>query len=554
MKKILITKILLILVLLVTVNSAKADDILNGRLSGNFQIEAQTYTKDSLIGAPAVDEKMRSNSFLNLIYATQNYEVGARYEAYMPPMLGYDPRYQGQGVAYLYGRYHNETIDITAGDFYEQFGSGLIFRAYEQRQIGYDNAVNGVRFKMKPIDGVEFTALVGKQRFYWEQYNGYVRGGDLNINWNELIGSKSDAYNWSMGASVISKYQVDANDLYYLPANVLAYSVRSNIQTNTFSIEGEYAYKYNDPNAVNKMSYNPGKGLIASASYFGIDGLSASLNYHWIDNMDFRLDRTVTGLSPSLNFIPPLTKQQSYRLATAYPFATQLNGETGFQGEITYKIPKNSLLGGKYGTDVAVNYSRVNNTDSTKIDNYTYKSPFLGVGKRLLFREFNLDLTRKWNSKIKSGLTYINQTYDKDYCEFSNATHYGKIHSNILILDNTYKFENDHAIRCELQHLWATQDSVLKTPDNLNGNWAMAELEYTIAPKLFFSVSDEYNYGNQFKDRRLHYYGISAGYILESTRIQLSWGRQRDGVVCVGGVCRYVPATNGFYLSMSSSF
>jgi len=554
MNKNLITKILLILALLITINSVKAQEVLNGRLSGNFQIEAQTYTKDSLIGAPAVDEKMLSNSFLNLIYTTSNLEIGARYEAYMGPMLGYDPRYKGQGVSYLYGRYHNETIDITAGDFYEQFGSGIIFRAYEQRQIGYDNAVNGVRFKIKPIEGVQITALAGKQRFYWEQYDGYIRGGDLNINWNDLIGSESDAYNWSMGASMISKYQADENPLYYLPSNVLAYSVRSNIQTNTFNVEGEYAYKYNDPNSTNKNSYNPGKGLIASASYFGIDGLSATLNYHWIDNMDFRLDRTVTGLSPALNYIPPLTKQQAYRLATAYPFGTQLTGETGFQGEITYKVPKKSLLGGKYGTDVVLNYSRVYNTDSTKIDEFTYDSPFLGIGKRLLFQELNIDITRKWDKHFKSSLTYINQIYDKDYCEFANAPHYGKIHSNILILDNTYKFENDHALRLELQHIWANQDSVLVLPDNLNGNWAMALLEYTIAPQFFFTISDEYNYGNQFDNRQLHYYSLSAGYIIESTRIQLSWGRQRDGVVCVGGVCRYVPATNGVYLSISSSF
>lgn len=554
MKKVITIQILLVCILLTAAYITKAQDILNGRLSGNFQIEAQTYTKDSLIGAPAVDEKMLSNSFLNLIYTTSNFEAGARYEAYLNPMLGYDPRYKGQGIPYLYGRYHNDIIDLTAGDFYEQFGSGIIFRAYEQRQLGYDNAVNGVRFKIKPIKGIEITGLAGKQRFYWEHYNAIVRGGDFNLNWNELINSESDAYNWSMGASLISKYQADEEPFYNLPANVLAYSVRSNFQTNAFSLEGEYAYKYNDPNSTNKLSYNSGKALIASASYFGLDGLSASLNYHWIDNMDFRSDRTVTGQSPALNYIPPLTKQQAYRLATAYPYGSQLNGETGVQAELTYKVPKNSSLGGKYGTDIVLNYSRIQAIDSTKIDAFTYDSPFLATGSRLFFQEINIDITRKWSHKIKTGLTYINQTYDKDYAEFAGAAHYGKVHSNILILDGTYKFENDHAIRLELQHMWATQDSVLKDPDNLNGNWAMALLEYTIAPQFFFTLSDEYNYGNQFSERQLHYYGISAGYIVESTRVQLSWGRQRDGIICVGGVCRYVPATNGLYLSISSSF
>ena len=34
-----------------------------GRFSGNFQLEAQTYTKDSLIEAEDVSEKMLSNGF-----------------------------------------------------------------------------------------------------------------------------------------------------------------------------------------------------------------------------------------------------------------------------------------------------------------------------------------------------------------------------------------------------------------------------------------------------------------------------------------------------------
>ena len=34
----------------------------------------------------------------------------------------------------------------------------------------------------------------------------------------------------------------------------------------------------------------------------------------------------------------------------------------------------------------------------------------------------------------------------------------------------------------------------------------------------------------------------------------LSYGKQRAGVMCIGGVCRTVPATNGVSLSISSTF
>jgi len=44
------------------------------------------------------------------------------------------------------------------------------------------------------------------------------------------------------------------------------------------------------------------------------------------------------------------------------------------------------------------------------------------------------------------------------------------------------------------------------------------------------------------------------GYIEGATRITISGGRQRQGIFCVGGVCRVVPASNGVSLSVTTSF
>ena len=37
-------------------------------------------------------------------------------------------------------------VGVTIGNFYDQFGSGMIFRAYEERHLGIDNALDGIRF------------------------------------------------------------------------------------------------------------------------------------------------------------------------------------------------------------------------------------------------------------------------------------------------------------------------------------------------------------------------------------------------------------------------
>jgi hypothetical protein len=97
----------------------------------------------------------------------------------------------------------------------------------------------------------------------------------------------------------------------------------------------------------------------------------------------------------------------------------------------------------------------------------------------------------------------------------------------------------------ELQHLYTRQDK---------GNWAAAMLQYTIAPRWFFSVGDMYNYGNNVKDQQFHYYNATVGFIKNANRIAITYGRQRAGLLCVGGVCRQVPASNGITLSVMSSF
>ena len=119
------------------------------------------------------------------------------------------------------------------------------------------------------------------------------------------------------------------------------------------------------------------------------------------------------------------------------------------------------------------------------------------------------------------------------------------VYTDIVIADLTYKFTPTKSLRLEYQQLFTKQD---------RGDWVMALLEFNIAPKWFFTVFDEYNYGNPDSDKRLHYYSAGMAYVQSTTRIALSYGRQREGLLCVGGVCRAVPAANGLTLTVSSSF
>ena len=305
-------KLLLAGVAFLAINTANAQINLPFEIHGNFQFDAQYYLEDSTIGAPVVPEKVLSNGFGNLTFTRGNFGAGIRYESYQNPLLGFDSRYKGSGITYRYAEYTVGDLNVTLGNFYEQFGSGLIFRSYEERGLGIDNAMDGIRLKYNPIDGVYLKGFIAQQRFYFEKA-GLVRGADGEIALSEAFKSlESSKTLVTLGAAVVSKYQKDDNNLYNLPENVLSFAPRIRLNRGNYSLYSEYAYKYNDPSAINATAenpsgiYKPGQAMYLNGTYSG-KGLGVSLSGKFIDNMSYRSDRDATGNDLNLSFLPALT-------------------------------------------------------------------------------------------------------------------------------------------------------------------------------------------------------------------------------------------------------
>ena len=513
-----------------------------GNLSGNFQVDAQMYQTDSAHSAYAPSNKMGLNSFANLNYTYGNFTAGLRYEGYMNAMLGFDQQYNGVGIPYRFLTYQNDGLEVTVGNFYDQFGSGLIFRSYEDKSLGIDNAMDGIKIKFNPFKGIYLKGFTGKQRLYFDYGPGIVRGVDGEVFINDLIPSLTDnTTKYSIGGNFISKFQKDEDPIYNLPENVGAFSNRIGVVHKGFNLSGEYAYKYPDPSSDNGYNIKYGDAILLNASY-SEEGLGIYVSAKRIDNMSFRSDINAQQNNLQINYIPAITKTHVYSLAAMYPYATQPNGEVGFQAEVSYNFKPESMLGGKYGTNLLVNFSRVHNL-KTKLtaDATKYTSDYLAIGDELYFQDINLKIYKKFSSKLKADFSYINLIYNKD--KVQGLSGYGTINANIGIADITYKFKPRHALRFELQGLFTEQGK---------GNWAMGLIEYTFAPTWFISASDEYNYGNE-KDK-LHYYYVSAGYKKGANKFQLGYGFKRDGLDCSGGTCRYVPASYGLTLSITSTF
>ena len=525
---------------------AQSQNIEIGELHGNFQIDAQYYRIDSLIGAPVVPEKVLSNGFLNLTFVKgSKFNAGLRYENFLNPLQGFDPRWKGQGLLFRFATFNSGGLEVTAGSFYEQFGSGLVLRAYEERGLGFDSFLDGVRVRYAPSKGIYLKGLIAKQRSFFSIGPGLIRGGDAEFQFNEMFGWNDKIPKVMIGGALVSRFQTDLDAIYNLPENVSSASARVRLIWKKWNLNAEYAYKINDPNATNGFIYRPGDALIVNAIY-SKKGIGLVLSAKRLNNMDFRSDRNASGNNLNINFLPASTRQHTYNLpATIYPYATQPNGEMALQAELTYNIKKGTKLGGKYGTDVVVNLSNAYGIQKIKAENDTfgYNSNFFAVGKTPFFHDYHIELRRKINAKWKASAMYLNWLYNKDVVQ--GLSGFGTIYANMFVLDVAYKISSSHTIRTEVQGLFTKQDE---------GSWAMALIEYTFAPHWYVAIIDQYNYNNPIENRQIHYVTFNAGYIKDGNRFMVSYGRQRAGIFCVGGVCRNVPASNGLSLTILSSF
>lgn len=531
-----------------------------GVISGSLQTDVQSYLPDSLIGAPDVPETILSNTFVNVLFTRGKFTAGMRFESYQNPLLGIDPRYgtsgegTGIGIPYRYIRYADDVFDVTAGNFYEQFGSGMVLRLYEERNLGFDNSIDGLRLKFAPTEGLHLTGFIGRQRSFFELSEGIIRGADATLHLDEVGGGiLPDGMLASVGASVVSRFQADQDPFLNLPENVLAWSARGNVSVSNFQAEFEYAHKINDPGVANGDSYNSGNAQYLNASWTDT-GIGISVAAKRIDNMDMRSDRTATGFTQQVNYLPALTKQHTWRLITLYPYATQPTGEFGAQADLTFTIPKGSFLGDD-ATTITANASVIHALDTTRTDQFHYDARF-GWADRIFYQDVNFEVQRKFGKDFKLTLSYINLKYDQDVIERRaaiNETKYGVISANFVVAELWFKLSRTHSLRSELQWMGVKHQPGAHLALQ-NGDWAMMLLEYSVSPSWFFTVFDEYNYGNATVEQQAHYPNVNVAFVHNALRVQTGYGRVRGGILCVGGICRPVPASNGFTLGVTYTF
>ncbi len=523
-------------------------------LSGSIQSDVLIPQDDDKIGTEHYSEWALTNTYVDLNLGSKYVDAGGRFEFLKHPLPGYEKDIEGWGVPHLYVKGHYKNVELTIGDYYEQFGSGFVLRTYEERSLGIDNALRGARLGIKPVTGVMIKALTGKQRRYWHHNDALVSGVDVELGLDQLLKSL-EAHNTriTLGGSWVNKHEdpnddaifLDATHKLNLPKYVNAWDARLNVTHKGFSVLAEYAQKSQDPSFDNGYHYGKGNVAMLSTSY-SRKGMSILLQAKRSEGMSFRSRRSMNGNSSFINHLPAFTHDQTYALPAQYPYATQLEGEWALQAEFGYSFKKGTALGGKYGTKVKLNVSHVRGLDDSDVKNPVYDDRIMGsdgygtsffkMGKTY-YQDVDVTIEKRFTRDFSLIFMYMNQRYNMTVVE----GHGGMIKSNILVADGKYKLSPKLTLRCELQYQFCEGDE---------GDWVFGLAELSWAPHWMFTVNDAWNCG----ETKLHYYQALVSYNLKSHRIMAGYGRTNPGFNCSGGVCRWVPATRGFTLSYNYSF
>ena len=542
---------------------------------GSIQSDILIPQEDHKIGTGTYNDWGLTNTYAEVGLTSKHIEAGVRAEYLEHPLPGFnDPRFNGWGVSNIYVKALGKGFDVTVGDFYDQFGSGFVFRTYEERSLGIDNSIRGARLNVSAVKGANLKLLGGVQRCFWDwDTDAWLGGADLELNMEQYFKGLADKnITWMIGGSYLMKHENEEDVLvsgtnYKLNMDpmVHTFGVRTRLQSGPYSFMAEYAWKTQDPSKDNDYIYRNGSAVMVSASY-SKKGLSALVQAKRSENMSNRMKRgfvSVLGGNCRLNHMPAFSYQHTYALPALYPYATQdADGEWAFQGEFGYTFKRRTALGGKYGTKLKVNFSYIRGIDKTPTESLIegvnstmgtdgYHSKFFGFGG-VYYKDINVQLEKKLSKSFKLNLMYMNQLYNKTVVEGEG----GVVKSNIFVAEGKYQFSPKMTLRGEAQYLQTKQDQ---------GDWYYGLLELSVLPYLMFTISDQYNANvpyytenKQVDDSKgthsQHYLLGSVTATYKAHRLQLSYGKTRAGYNCSGGVCRFVPASYGMTVSYNYNF
>ena len=536
----------LLLVLLCSSLCLVAQD--KGAFSGALQTSVNYFIKDAAIGAiniPQYDQGLIGvDTWLNLSYSFKGYNAGVRLDYFknsnlLIPTAAYSD--QGLGKAFINKRFDKLYVEL--GYVYGQIGSGIIFRAYEERPLLIDNALVGVKARYDITDNWSASGFVGRQKNQFSLNEGLIKGGSIEGFY--ATGSDDAPLSFSPGIGLVnrthSQQTVDrlvnivkqyiGDERIGLKYNTYLTSIYNSLNYQDLTLYIEYAYKsaeaFRDPistrteltgqQTFGKFVNEPGSVLYTSLN-FGDAKLGVTVELKRTQNFNFKSDPTLTGAMGLVGFLPPMSRENTYRLTSRYTPTTQDLSERAIQTEIRYRHNKK--------LSALANFARI--TDLK--DELLYREYFL---------QFQYKQKRKW--LLTAGIQSVN--YNQEV--FEVKPNVPLVKTITPFAEFLYRFTNKRSLKTEIQYLNTDEDL---------GSWVYGLAEVGLAPHWLFELSGMYNIDPAKGGDKIFYPTLGAVYNYKTHRVGIRYVKQVEGIVCAGGICRLEPAFSGARFTLNSTF
>jgi hypothetical protein len=289
------------------------------RFSGAFDAFGNFFMRDTTIGAfniPQYDRQLvGADAWLSLNYSHDGLEAGIRFDLFNNSnLLVPTQSYSAQGIGRWFIKKKIDKLTISGGYLYDQIGSGIIFRSYEERALAIDNALFGVSAKYALTPNWTVKAMTGKQKRQFELYAPIIRAA--SIDGFQAFGPEGKI-NIRPGAGITHR-TIDDETMTQIVAQLNTYTPRDSIgaRYNTFASTvyntltvgpvtwyAEAAFKtpevmfdanaerlnWNGETSIGRLVNKPGKVLYSSLQ-FAAPGLGISAEYKLTDHFNFRVD------------------------------------------------------------------------------------------------------------------------------------------------------------------------------------------------------------------------------------------------------------------------
>jgi hypothetical protein len=483
---------------------------------------------------------------------------GMRYEISDPIEYGLDFK----GIRKRFVEYNNKDIGLTVrgGDFWDIVSRGMSFNVFEDRTLGFDTGIDGVRVAYKNSFGkknpVKIKALIlGGDLIYSDFLNPErietykIRDANFEISplKNLLIGGN---YNYSIGN--IPSGTITTNITADIPEAYLS------LNLGDLSFYSSYAHKHIIGEA--NVSYpsglsTNGDGFYSSLSYSKA-GMGLTFEYK-----NYRFDLTAPDnqsterASKMLPFQNPPTalKEHTWTLLSRYPHPVNFNDEVGGQADLIYVV--NDKLNFNLNASIASqHYKYINISPTSRIVYQRVDRSFS------LIPSLDKEFSPFWEVYAEGEYYASEKTYFKIAAYRQNTVIFNQIipSASEQLSVTTFPVEIKYFLNDKYSLKIVGEQQLVRNTvriSQLSFYNQLISLSLTKSPEFGVTVTGEFTNDEEEPTGKSNWFEGEFTYKLNpSNSLTLSYGSERGGLRCTNGICRFVKPFDGFRLTLQTQF